>query len=653
MHRLALAAVALALAAGPARAQLDPEPKAPYLWRVVVKAAPHPLLTPAFRDQLRRDLAAALQPALGPLGAVEVIDLADLPRDRWEALWQQFDDKGFPAVEASRDLTGAKTHFLTLDYRDGRYHLAARQHDGFSGLASPVVRSQTVRAPELVGRTAGLMLDRDFGLAGTAEPVPGSKDEVRVTVRGGQLGPLDKVVKAGDVFAVSQVFKTNRPAPPPVRTATGKIVAPPPGSVPPPGLTAAPRPFTLLRVTGVGRDGVLRCTALSRFETALPTADKKVVGYRCLRLGTVESPVAVRLVTTDPAYQKSVGLVSVRASEAGFGPADAKDVFDFKDGVFRSPRPLANVACVTVSHGPTRSALFPLPVLGPDPVALPFEIDPKAEVEAEYTRRVLAASARVADARVAQTICFEATARLVERQKNADALARAKGGFEAADATDKNLSDDLARLRELPSPSPNATRLVEHVEGQLAALRKVNEQLAAHVKTLTEVVRRENDPTVAAVELQAHNLTTRITFLLGRGDVDEALVAYEQLIQVLPTDADVKARRDRLKADWAPKGPAHAAAREYLLRTWPGLPPAELEDSLKRVEAEVEVCLKAGDRYGLRKLLTVFSGALAKLSEYVAALDPAADAKAIASANKAGQALAALETRIAEFVAKE
>jgi tetratricopeptide (TPR) repeat protein len=651
-HRLALAAVALAAAAAPARAQLDPEPKAPYVWRVVVKAAPHPLLTPAFRDQLKRDVSAALQPALGPLGAVEVIDLADVPRDRWEALWQQFDDKGFPALDASRDLSGAKTHFLTVDYRDGRYHLAARQHDGFSGLASPVVRTQTVRAPELVGRTAGLMLDPDFGLAGTAEPVPGSKDEVKVTVRGGQLGPLDKAVKAGDVFAVSQVFKTNRPAPPPVRSATGKIIAPPPGSVPPPGLTATPRAFTLLKVAAVNKDGTLRCTALSRFQTALPASDK-VVGYRCLKLGTVESPVAVRLVTSDPAYQKSVGRVSVRGSEAGFGPPEAKDVFDFKDGVFRSARPLANVACVTVSLGPTRSVLFPLPVLGPDPVALPFEINPKLEEEAEYTRRVLAAAARVADARVAQGICFEATAKLVDRQKNADALARAKGGFEAADATDKNLSDDLARLRELPSPSADAAKLVAHVEGQLAALRKFNEDLARHVTTLTEVVRRENDPTVAAVELQAHTLTTRITFLLGRGDVDEAIAAYGQLAALLPADADVRARRDKLKADWAPKGDAHARAREYLLKTWPGLPPAELEDSLKRVEAEVEVCIKSGDRLGLRKLLTVFSGALAKLSEYVAALDPAADAKAVASANKAGQALAALEARITAFVAKE
>src|SRR5262245_61057824 len=208
---LPLAALAVLFVAGPAAAQADPEPKTPYLWRVVLKAQPHPLLSTAFREQLKRDLVAALQPALGSLGTVEVLDLAEVPRDRWDPLWQQFDDKGFDALTAPRDLTGVKTHFLKIGYQDGQYHLESRQHDGFTGLASPVVRKQSVRAPELVGRTAGLMIDRDFGLAGTIEAIPGKADEVKVTVRGGQITgedkslPYTRFVKEGDVFAVAEL----------------------------------------------------------------------------------------------------------------------------------------------------------------------------------------------------------------------------------------------------------------------------------------------------------------------------------------------------------------------------------------------------------------------------------------------------------------
>ncbi|VTU00509.1 unnamed protein product [Gemmataceae bacterium] len=648
--RLLAAVLATVALARPAPAQLDPEPKTPTLWRVVLKAKPHPLLSPSFREQLKRDALAALQPAMGPLGTVEVIDLGEVPRDKWEPLWQQFDDKGFSALDAPRDLTGAKTHFLALEYRDGQYHLEARQHDGFAGLASPVVRRQSVRAPELVGRTAGLMLDRDFGPTGSFDATPGKVDAVKVALRGGQLGALgDRVVKVGDVFAVSQVFKTQRPAPPPVRTATGKIIAAPPGSVPPPALSATLRPFTLLRVIEVNKDGTVRCGVLTLYQNPFPAATN-LVGYRCMKLGTVDAPLTVRLVTSNPADQKSTGQATVRATEAGFGtPPDPKDRFTFRDGLFRSERSLANVACVTVTHG-GRSVPFPVPVLGPEPVNLPFEINPELERKAENLRGLVAAAARVADARNAQTICFEATAALIEKKKNADALARARGGFQAADAADKGIADDLARIKESPDASPE---LVRSIERQLAALRQFNVQLAAHVKTLEAVVARENDPTIAAREVQAEALVTRITLLLGRGDVDEAINAYDLLVTLLPENAEVKARRDKLKADWAPKSDAHAKARDYLLKKWAAVATVpDFRDSLPDLGRAVEECKKVGDKYTLRKLLTVFTAAGVKLNDLVAPLDPNADAdrKLAADAKAVAAALAALEVQITEFV---
>jgi hypothetical protein len=651
-HRLSLAALVVSLSAAPAAAQLDPEPRTPYLWRVVLKAPPHPLLSNAFRGQLKRDISAALEPALGQLGTVEVIDTADLPRDKWDPLWQQFDDKGFAALDAPRDLTGVKTHFLTLDYRDGQYHLEARQHDGFTGLASPVVRRQTVRAPEMVGRTAGLMLYRDFGLVGTIEVPLAPKEELRVVVRGGELGPLDRFVKAGDVFAVAQVTKTSRPAPPPARTATGKIIAPAGGGQQP-ALTAKPRDFTLLRVIEA-KDGTLRCAVLTRYQNPVPMTGG-AVGYRCMKLGTVESPLSVRLVTKDPAYQRSVGLVNVRATEAGFGAApEARDLLAFKDdGLFHSSRPLANVACVTVSLGPTQTKQFPVPVLGPEPVTLPFEVNPKLEEEAAHMRTLVAAASRIADARNAQTICFDATAKLIEKQKNAEALARAKGGFNAAAETDKQLTDEIARLREQPGGHPEVAKILGSIENQLKALRAFNAELEKYVKTLEEVVKRENDPTIAAKEVQGNELQRRIVLLLGQGEIEQALAAYDQLVTLVPDDAKIKAERDKLKAEWATKSEAHKKARDYLLKTWPAIATiADFKESLPRIEAAVDECKKNGDRHALRKLLTIFRGSLVKLNELAAGLDSNSDAdrKSLEDATKVGEAMAALEAKINEFV---
>lgn len=651
--RLSWAALVGLLVASPAAAQLDPEPKTPYLWRVVLQAEPHPFLSGPFRDRLRRDIVAALQPALGPFGSVEIVDLAEVPRDRWDPLWQQFEDKGFEALTAPRDLTGVKTHFLRVTYRDGQYYLQARQHDGFTGLASPLVRTQAVRAAELVGRIAGLLLDRDFGVCGTVEPVVGRTDEVRVVVRGGRLGPLDRLVQPGDVLAVAQILRTNRPAPPPARTATGRVIAPPPGTTPPPALASVPRAFTLLRVLAVNPDATLRCAVFTQYQNPVPVGGN-VVGYRCLKLGTTTARLAVRLAGRDAA-PTSVGLVSVQASDRGFAVQPQTLEYDEKAGLFRSPKPLAHLACVTVTLG-ARQKPFAVPVLGPEPVVLPFEVNPKLEEEAAYLRAVAGLAARTADARNAQAICFDATARLIERQKNAEALARARGGFQAADAADKTLSDELARLQEYADKPADAARILAAVQQQLAVLRQHNAQLAAHIKTLEAVVARENDPAVAARDIQAEALNERIKLLLARGELDEAITAYGQLIALFPDDAELKARRDRLLAARQPQSPAHEKAREYLLKTWPAIATIpDFVDSLRPLTAAVDECIRAGDRYTLRKLLTVFTAAGVKLNELVDALDPTseADRKLFEQARAVGEALAALEARVVEAAAKE
>jgi tetratricopeptide (TPR) repeat protein len=664
MIRVAATVALLFLAASPAAAQFDPEVRALQRWNVVLKVQPHPLLAASFREQLRHDLVAALQPVLGSLGTVEVVDLADpkLSRDKWDALWLQFEDKGFAALDVPRDLSGLKTHFLKVEYRDGQYHLESRQYDGFAGLASPVVRRQSVRSPEMVGRTAGLMLERDFGLTGSIEVATGKVvEEVKVTVRGGQLGSLDRLVKVNDVFTMSQVVKTNRVGPAPDRTATGKIETPAPGTAGPPALTANPRAFTLLRVKAVEKDGTLRCAVLSRYENPA-TAGRNVLGYRCMKLGTVEAPLTVKLVSEHPESQKNAGAVIVRATERGFdAKPDARDTLQFQDkeGVFRSARELKHVACVTVSLGPTVTKTFPVPILGPEPVSLPFEMNPKLEAQAEHMRSLLAASVRVADARNAQTICFEATAKLLSEKKadaNARAFARARGGFQAAAAAHTGLTDELARLKEFSDTTPAAGKLIATIESNLAALQQVNTELEKHVKLLEAVVARENNPALAL----ADGVQAQIGLLLGRGDVDEAINAYDQLVTLLDTADqksardEAKAARDKLKAEWAPKDEVHKKAREYLLETWRKLGTIpEYHGSLKQIEAEVQVCIDRKDKLALRKLLTIFAAAAVRMNELVERLDPTADAAQLKAAKEAGEKLAALEIKITEFVNKK
>jgi tetratricopeptide (TPR) repeat protein len=320
---------------------------------------------------------------------------------------------------------------------------------------------------------------------------------------------------------------------------------------------------------------------------------------------------------------------------------------------FRSQRALANVACVTVGIGPTQSKQFPVPILGDAPITIPFDIDPAKEERAGFERAVLAAASWAADARLAQTVCFEAVAKLIDKQKNSEALARAEGGYKAADAAYKGLSDELARLKEQQEKSPTAAPLLTKIEQNLAALHQYNVQLKGHIEKIAKVVELENDPAKAALEVQAQAINARVTLLLSGGEVEQALAAYDQLIALLPDNAEVKTRRSKLAEEWKPKDAAHQKARDYLLKTWPAVASIpDFKDSLPQLRSAVDACKKNGDKWTLRKLLVHFSAAAPKLNELAAALDPAseADRKLVADANNAGKVLAALEQELRAFV---
>ena len=287
----------------------------------------------------------------------------------------------------------------------------------------------------------------------------------------------------------------------------------------------------------------------------------------------------------------------MRASEKGFDVAeDARDVLEYRDGVFRSTRPLSNLACLTVSSGPTQRRKVPIPILGTDPVNLVYETDPREEEQAAFDRAALALLSQVSDARNAQAVCYSAMCKLIDKGKNQDALDRAKNGYKAAADVAATIADELKQLKESIDKSPNfGPKLMKGVDQKLNDVLEFNKQWGPGIAALETVVEREKDPTKNAQDLQALELLGRINILLGRGEVEEALNAYDQVVTLLPGNAEKKAQQAKLKADWAPKNDAHAKARDYLLKDLaerghhPGLQgqPAGIEADNRRVQAKL------------------------------------------------------------------
>src|SRR5260370_27403067 len=136
-----------------ARGALDPETDKPYRLQVVLRIAENRLLTPVFRDLVERQLRESLQAALGDLASVEVV--------RQHLLLKEVEAKGLQAaLDGYSVLSDTKIHFVLVDFVDGLYQIQARQHDGFTGLASPVRRSSTADR-QLVASLASAVISQD------------------------------------------------------------------------------------------------------------------------------------------------------------------------------------------------------------------------------------------------------------------------------------------------------------------------------------------------------------------------------------------------------------------------------------------------------------------------------------------------------------
>jgi tetratricopeptide (TPR) repeat protein len=417
--------------------------------------------------------------------------------------------------------------------------------------------------------------------------------------------------------------------------------------VPPAAVSAAAREHTYLRVTGVAKDGVATCAVFSPFKTPFP---KDAAGYRCLKLATVRSPVAVRLVNpaADADKDPPTRAAIVRASDRGFlpGPADPRDIFNPVDGVYRSAAPLNGLACVTVSLGATREAKFPVPVFGPDPVGLPFAVNAKDEEKAAYERAVLSVSGRAADARVAQNTAFGSLTKLIEARRNDEALAQARAAAASAEASAGAVLDEVKGLRGRPNAPPGAEDLLIAVERQVAALRESNTQLNQRVKDLEAVIDQANRQEAPRL-VQAQAANVRIRTLLEGGEIDEALAAYDQLLTLVGPNPEVKARRDRLADEWKTKSDEHAKAREYLLGTWPkAATAADLKDSLPRVRTAVDALKANGDKHALRRFGRLLAAVPARVEELARGLE--SNPPELAALRETAGVLARLDQEVAD-----
>jgi tetratricopeptide (TPR) repeat protein len=617
-----VACLLLVASAAVAAPPLDPEANTPYTWRVILTVHPHPTLGPAVKERFVSDLKAALGPALGDdLGTVEIIDTADVPKEKWEPLWKRVGEKGLSALDTDagefRTFTGVKTHFLHLKAANGKFTLESRQHDGSTGLASPVARSKTVTDADTLSRTAGLMLAADFGTVGTVEPIPEEKETCLLRARGGDLPGMDRWLKVGDVFQFAVVQDAPRPEAKDAKPKTGKAPL-----APPTDRKGQPQPFTLLRVAEVLRPGVARCDIFSRYESPF-VRGRSIVGYRALKVSTREGRVSVRLEDKGAPPPPSAPL-QVWATEYGarVKPND-RDLLDRREDVFTSPKALRGVAFVTVKLGAGKHEYYPLPVLDHgEPVKLQFGFDEVAVRKARFENTAVRYYNKVLDARLVREELTKAMKGLIEKDEYKAAFERASAGLKNLEEEDGRLTQELAELRKSQDAAdPASAGTLATAERLLTALREGNVPLADKIKELEIAVAKQEDPTTYEKKFRANEITRQIAYHERRGEIPEALAEYDKLIEFTDLD-EARQRKKTLEEEWKPKSDEQAGLRNYLTETWARLTAREEFDAaLPVLQTKIEALAKLDDKFGVRLSLTHIEGAYVRLGELLINLD--------------------------------
>jgi hypothetical protein len=573
---------------------LDPELTTPYKVQVVLRVAPNRLLTPIFKEHLRRDLQQGLQGALGAMGEVEVIDPDEVKPEKQEALWKEVAAKGLQEGldRPIRGTSAVKTHFVNVDYVDGQYELEARQYDGLTGLASPAVRRERTPDRQFVARTAALLVDRDFGLVGTV--LDGDGQAVRVAIKGGGLKvPLDRWVKKGDVFALVRTDSEGR---------------------------SARVPWTILQADATpGEDGSCACKLLPPQQRPLNLAG---TGFRCLKLGTIKAPVRVRVIEGGrKGPPRAPENVIVYLNRQGFSKNDSDAHVPDNDGYYSTEKEKEGglydgLAFVTVTHGGQVRTQVPLPLVDDRTVVLPIRLG--AEPPAVLQRLKFWETDLLNEKRTLGEVVRSLNDDIGKSERRTAALEHAR---KALDGLNERLPKHAQERQELAAtPLPAGARPLDlsKGDGRLEDLKKGREDLRKFITDVEAALKDEN-----TTEAQESKLAfAQAQSLEKAGDYGQAIALYEKVLEKTK-DAGLKNRLDKLKAAWAPQSDEHRKARAFIFDTWPKLEsPATMKERVKQAQDALAVCKRAKDPIGLRKLLAVALSHSTKLTQQQEALSP-------------------------------
>jgi hypothetical protein len=593
-HRLFHVFLCTAALAPPA-AQAQSELNKPYDLTIVVHVAENRLLTDVFRKRIERELHDGFQAALGDMGRVTVTHehprLADVLA------------RGLRSLEDWKDRDDRKTHFVLIDYTGVHYEIQARQYDGTIGRPSPVVRYDRTRDRDFVAKAAALLVKHDFGVLGTVVAGPeNAKKQVKVELRGGGLGDMTRWVKKDDVFALA----------------------------PPDGGMMESLKWSLLQVEQApseeARDGVCLCRFFHRYR--LPS----IVGYRCIKLGTIETPLRIRWMQR----QKVRDIVKIKPLDSpiivevrryGFDNEEStklelqSDPNGYLQTIDKGQEIVFhNVAFVRVAsglgEGPDAHPQIPIALVDDQPVVI--EVNASRDFNTLFTIRMSTWKRDVADSVQMQAGLFRRLEALGADPKNrSEIIAAAASGMNRAKEDRDNLRKQREELAaEAGKVGQNLQTPIE--DKRLQQLEEYEQALVQFLAEQKKIEETENDPQRKKWLSEIENAK----LLEKELEYGKAIEIYERIRKEGYENAKLNKRVEELHKDWDARSPEHEEAREFIYRFWPTLDPSRLEENIKKAREALQTCKKFRDKIGIKKLLRGTMGHADQLTKKLEELKP-------------------------------
>jgi tetratricopeptide (TPR) repeat protein len=569
----------------------------PYQLTIVLDVAKSRVLTDVFRQQVERELQEGLQAALGDLARVTVeFDHPKLADIHANGLGR--------ALDNWKVRSPVKTHFVCIDLINNQYEIRARQYDGPTGTASPVVHSDRTPDRAFVARAAALLIERDFGFTAKFSSWPKATDVkvqpqiVRLDLLGAGLGvSLSRFVKKNDVFAVVQMFRDGR----------AELV-----------------PWALVQVNEAPNDETpdAACTGKLFWRYKPPAEGSDHDGYRCVKLGAVSGPVRLRLFQqkTDRIAGPLQATLEVR--RLGFKEEAAGLLTGSPDsltGIFTtasmpSVEPFDRVAFVTVKIGGQPRAYVPIPILGDETVAVPMST--VAEQIDTISQRIERWQRHVDDAWLVHVEVFTDLRNLGQKigTPRETLVTRAEAGLKRTIEDYNRLNTEKEGLiREAGAGRPEIKRL----EQRLADLKEGEGFLSKFIDDQNKVINEDAKPERKA----AKNQIIDAGIAEEKNDYQQAIDLYTNALKVID-DPKVKEHLEQLEAQWMLKDMDHARARKFIYETWPGLDTAGLEREMENARKALDECKKANDKLSPRKFIQATNSHFARIKQEKDGLKP-------------------------------